>query len=349
MHIDKKRYTILMLIICFIISVANGIFYYRFRALYNQEGDLYNREEVLAREKNTLSEDIETLNKDKEELIKMQNEVEAREEILKNKEEEIKVKEKEFADKEKGLKDKEEAIKQKEEELKEKEADLEKKLLANRPKNPESSRGDMVAYLTFDDGPSVNTERILDILEENNMKATFFVNGRIGFENTYLRIVNEGHKIGNHTYSHNYGEVYESEESFINSVNQLNDYLALLGISKPDIIRFPGGSNNTVSYGYGGEELMDRLVNEVVIEGYDYFDWNVSSGDANKSTEDKSIIMDNVKKGCVGKTNPVILFHDSAPKTTTADGLQEIIDYLREQGYSFGTLENGIGVKVKFK
>ncbi|MEG2936060.1 MAG: polysaccharide deacetylase family protein, partial [Clostridium sp.] len=180
-------------------------------------------------------------------------------------------------------------------------------------------------------------------------KATFFVNGHIGFENTYQRIVNEGHKLGNHTYSHDYGEVYSSIDSFFNSINKLNEYLSSLGIGGADIVRFPGGSNNTVSIQYGGADLMDKLVNQAVINGYDYFDWNVSSGDANKVTEDKDVIINNVKKGCAGKRNPVILMHDSAPKTTTADGLQEIIDYLKGQGYRFEILESGNGVPAKFK
>lgn len=223
-----------------------------------------------------------------------------------------------------------------------------KKLLTNRTKLNANGRGDMVVYLTFDDGPSANTEMILDILAANNIRATFFVNGHIGFENTYLRIVNEGHKIGNHTYSHNYEEVYSSVDSFFNSINQLNNYLASLGIKKPDIIRFPGGSNNTVSILYGGVDLMDRLANEVISRGYDYFDWNVDSGDANKITEDKDTIINNVINGCRGKKTPVILMHDLATRITTVEALQEIIDCLKGQGYSFGVLENGIGVPAKF-
>lgn len=324
-----------MLILCCIISISSWMFYYKLENINNRDRDIIQREAVVAKDKEKLNVEREVLNKDKGDLDKLKGEA--------------KVKEKEIANKDKELKDKEEELKQKEIELKAKEEEVEKKLIANRTKPSTTGGSDRVAYLTFDDGPSANTQKILDILAANKIKATFFVNGHIGFESTYLRMVNEGHKIGNHTYSHNYSEVYSLEDGFFNSVNQLNNYLASLGISKPDIIRFPGGSNNTVSYQYGGSALMGRLVNSVVNSGYDYFDWNVSSGDASKPTADKESIISNVKSGCTGKKTPIILMHDSAPKTTTAESLQEIINYLRAQGYSFGTLEKGIGVSAKFK
>lgn len=330
-----------MMIICFAISVSSSIFVLKLKDVNKKEQDVIQRENSMVENQKALKSEKEALNKDKEAIEKLEEEVKIKEDDLKLNEENLNKKEQE-------LKDKEETLKQKEAELKAKEEEIEKKLAANRPKSPNNG-GDMVAYLTFDDGPSANTERVLDILAVNNIKATFFVNGHIGFESTYQRIVNEGHNIGNHTYSHDYGEVYSSADNFFNNINKLNEYLSSLGIGKPDIIRFPGGSNNTVSIQYGGAYFMDKLVNEAVINGYDYFDWNVSSGDANKTTEDKNAIINNVKNGCAGKRSPVILMHDSAPKTTTADALQEIIDYLKRQGYSFGVLENGIGVPAKFK
>lgn len=348
LHIDKKRYIILMMIICFVISASSSILFLKIKDANAKERDVVHRESIIEKDQKDLTDEKAELDKEKEAIEKLKDEVKSKEDELKVKESDLKTKEDNLNKKEQELKDKEEALKQREAELKAKEEEIAKKLAANRPAPPNNG-GDMVAYLTFDDGPSANTERILDILAANNIKATFFVNGHIGFENTYQRIVNEGHKIGNHTYSHDYGEVYSSIDSFFNSINKLNEYLSSLGIGGSDIIRFPGGSNNTVSVQYGGVDLMDRLVNQAVINGYDYFDWNVSSGDANKITEDKEVIINNVKKGCAGKRNPVILMHDSAPKTTTADGLQEIIDYLKGQGYSFGTLENGIGLHVKFK
>lgn len=315
-------------------SLASFGYYTKIESLNKKESDLISREEALAKDKENLKKDKDALAKEKDETAKLEADLKAKDEGLTNKENELKAKE--------------EALNQKEIELKEKEEKIEKKLLANRPPKPSVSGGDMVAYLTFDDGPSANTERILDILAANNIKATFFVKGTIGFDSTYQRIANEGHKIGNHTYSHNYGGVYSSVDGFYNSLNQLNNYLSSLGIDKPDIIRFPGGSNNTVSYQYGGQGFMETLVNDVVSSGYDYFDWNVDSGDALKVTNDKSSIVNNVISGCSGKTTPVILFHDSSPKTTTVDALQEIIDYLKGQGYSFGVLQNGLNVSSKF-
>lgn len=349
MHIDKKRYIILMLIICFVISVSNSVFFFKLKEVNNKEQDIIHRENVIGENQIELKAEKEALDKEKAGVEKLKEEVNTKEEELKVQESELKGREEEISKKEQELKDKEEALKQKEAELKAREEEIAKNIAANRPNPPNNGGGDMVAYLTFDDGPSANTERILDILAANNIKATFFVNGRGGRESTYLRIANEGHKIGNHTYSHDYSEVYSSREQFLNSVNQLNDYLGALGIAKPDIIRFPGGSNNQVSIPYGGADLMDMLVSDVMAYGYDYFDWNVSSGDASKITEEKGVIVNNVINGCKGKSNPVILMHDSGPKTTTAEALQEIIDYLRGQGYSFGVLENGIGVPAKFK
>lgn len=337
-----------MMMICFVISVSSSIFFFKLKDVNEKAQDVVHRESIIEKDQKDLTEEKAELDKDKEDIEKLKVDVKTKEDELKSKESDLKAKEDNLNKKEQELKDKEESLKQKEAELKEKEEEIAKKLAANRPK-PSNNGGDMVAYLTFDDGPSANTERILDILAENNIKATFFVNGHIGFESTYQRMVNEGHKIGNHTYSHDYGEVYSSIDSFFNNVSKLNEYLSSIGIGKPDIIRFPGGSNNTVSIQYGGTDLMDRLVNQAVINGYDYFDWNVSSGDANKITEDKAVIINNIKNGCVGKRNPVILMHDSAPKTTTADGLQEIIDYLKGQGYIFGVLESGNGVPAKFK
>lgn len=346
LHIDKNRYISLMLIICFIISVSSSIFFFKLKEVNSKEQEVIKRENILQEGQKEIDEEKEALSKEKKDIEKLKVEVNAKEEAVKNIEAELKIKQEDMSKKEQELKDKEAGLKQKEEELKAREDELVKKLEATRPKPP---GGDMVAYLTFDDGPSANTERILDILAANNIKATFFVNGHIGLESTYLRIVNEGHKIGNHTYSHDYSDVYSSTDNFFYNINRLNEYLASIGIGKPDILRFPGGSNNTVSVQYGGADFMDRLVNETVLNGYDYFDWNVSSGDASKITEDKNVIIRNVEKGCQGKRNPVILMHDSVPKTTTADALQEIIDYLKGQGYSFGVLENGTGVGAKFK
>lgn len=195
-----------------------------------------------------------------------------------------------------------------------------------------------VAYLTFDDGPSVNTLSVLKILKTNNIHAVFFVNGRPEYSYIYRQIVEQGNEIGNHTYSHEYNEVYASADSYNNDVERLNNFLSSLGISRPIFMRFPGGSNNTVSYKYGGKNLMTELISEENSKGYIYVDWNVDSGDADKVTEPKEYILNKVKNEAKGQDSIIILFHDAPAKTTTVEALPEVIDYLKAQGYTFELL-----------
>lgn len=222
---------------------------------------------------------------------------------------------------------------------KEKKPSKQSKQPATSQNDNEKSNSEKIAYLTFDDGPSVNTVQILDILKQYNIIATFFVNGNASMKDLYKRIVNEGHSIGNHTYSHNYKSIYSSIDEYMADMNKLNDFLKEVTGVTPTIVRFPGGSNNTVSHKYGGEEIMKEIVRAVVDEGYQYFDWNVSSLDAEKVKQDKDIIVNAVLEGAKDKTQAVILMHDSAPKTTTAEGLPEIIEGLIQQGFIFKTLD----------
>lgn len=126
------------------------------------------------------------------------------------------------------------------------------KLMSNIDKENETYKGKMkhikIAYLTFDDGPSKNTREILKILKENDIKATFFVNGHPGLEDLYKDIAKDGHVIANHTYSHDYKKVYMSPENFEKDIKKLDKYIEETVGQKPShIIRYPGGSNNTIS------------------------------------------------------------------------------------------------------
>ncbi|MEG2936198.1 MAG: polysaccharide deacetylase family protein, partial [Clostridium sp.] len=174
LHIDKKRYIILMMIICFVISVSSSIFFLKLRDVNKKEQDVVHRESIIDKDQKDLTDEKAELDKDKEDIEKLKEEVTTKEDELKIKESDLKTKEDNLNKKEQELKDKEESLKQKEAELKAKEEEIAKKLAADRPKPPNNG-GNMVAYLTFDDGPSANTERILDILAANNIKATFFV------------------------------------------------------------------------------------------------------------------------------------------------------------------------------
>lgn len=208
------------------------------------------------------------------------------------------------------------------------------------PKTNGTNSGNKTAYLTFDDGPSINTIRILDTLKANNIKATFFVNGKTSSDSIgiYQRIVNEGHAIGNHTYSHEYSYIYKNKVNFFQDVDKLNALLeSKVGITTK-LFRFPGGSNNTVSHKYGSTGLTKEIAAELKSRGYVYFDWNVDSTDASVSKQSKEKIVKNVLSNSTGKNSAIILMHDSKPKTTTADALQPVIDGLKERGFKFDKL-----------
>ncbi|MBL4936733.1 polysaccharide deacetylase family protein [Clostridium sp. YIM B02515] len=218
-------------------------------------------------------------------------------------------------------------------------------------KNKQSSSNsilDKTAYLTFDDGPSDNTIKILDILKENNIKATFFVNGHPESKKIYQRIINEKHTIGNHTYSHDYAALYKTIEDFDKDKQKLDDLIAQITGKKPSILRFPGGSNNHVSFSYGGSDFMDKLTKHIKQSGIKYFDWNVDSTDASVATQDKDKIIAEVLKGSKNKKQAIILMHDSSPKTTTVLALPSIISGLKTQGYKFSTLSDEV-TAVQFK
>ena len=202
--------------------------------------------------------------------------------------------------------------------------------------NPISTK--RVAYLTFDDGPSVNTEKILDILDKYNVKATFFVIYHSKMEDRYKAIVERGHTIALHAYSHDYEKVYASESAYFKDLAKIHDYVEKITGVDSHIIRFPGGSSNTVSNKYC-KGLMKKLKPDVVEKGFIYHDWNVSSGDASGNNVKASKLIANIKKGTGKKSTINVLMHDTGKsKRTTVEALPEIIEYLRSQGFEFEAL-----------
>lgn len=191
------------------------------------------------------------------------------------------------------------------------------------------------AYLTFDDGPSANTIKILDFLKANNIKATFFVIGKENMDDVYKRIVDEGHTLAIHSNTHDYKAIYQNVDTFMEDINTLADHLEKVTGVRPTVMRFPGGSNNTVSNRYGGEGLMDQIIETVNEVGYTYFDWNVDSMDASASHQDKNVIINSVLNQASNKKHACILMHDAAAKTTTVDALPQIVAGLRKKGFVF--------------
>ncbi|WCN37990.1 polysaccharide deacetylase family protein [Aneurinibacillus uraniidurans] len=208
------------------------------------------------------------------------------------------------------------------------------------PSSHSQAKIQKIAYLTFDDGPSANTRSILRILAAYNVRATFFVTGKntSSGRELYRLIRRGGHSIGLHSYSHNYRYIYSSPQAFQNDFVQLDKLIQASIGYQPDIIRFPGGSNNHVSWKYGGKDLMVMLTKQKLNEGYQYFDWNVDSTDASVHRQKRERIVQAVLNGSRGKQKAIILMHDSPAKITTVQALPQIIEGLRKQGFTFAPL-----------
>ncbi len=193
------------------------------------------------------------------------------------------------------------------------------------------------AYLSFDDGPSSTTSDILDILEEYDVKATFFILGCTMTEEgkeCMKAMVKQGHAIGIHTYSHNRKKIYSSVEAFLDDFYQ--DYQLIYEITgvKVNIFRFPWGSSNTYNKG-----VMKELIAEMERRGFTYYDWNVSAEDS-IGTPTKYKIKRNIMKDLVRFNDPIILMHDASVNKVTAKTLPDVIELIIENGYGFDTLNN---------
>ena len=187
-----------------------------------------------------------------------------------------------------------------------------------------SDSGIRRVYLTFDDGPSSN--KILDILNEYGVKATFFVCGNERYMEEYQRIADEGHTLGMHSYSHKFREIYQSTEAFLDDMNRLHDYLYEVTGVDSKIVRFPGGSSNTICE----KDVMQDLIAYLSQEGMPYFDWNVSSGDAASSYISAERIAKNVLDNVWKYDSVIILMHDASNKDTTVEALPMIIEKILE-------------------
>ncbi len=189
------------------------------------------------------------------------------------------------------------------------------------------SEGDITkVYLTFDDGPSTNTDEILDILKQYDVKATFFVTGKTQeiYHPLYQRMVREGHTLGMHSYSHRYNEIYASKEEFVADLEKLQEFLYDTTGVWSRYYRFPGGSSNQVS-DVPMAELTDYLEQEDIF----YLDWNVSCGDATGRKLSPRQMADNVIYNVEKYHTAVVLLHDASDKTTTVEALPLIIEQLQ--------------------
>ncbi len=199
--------------------------------------------------------------------------------------------------------------------------------------------GGRVCFPTFDDGPSPNTDRILEVLDQYGVKATFFVvgTGRTAANRERMRrIAAAGHTLAMHSWSHDYKKVYASVEAFLEDAYQLYQYIYEVTGQYPRIFRFPGGSINGYNRG-----VYQEIIAEMTRRGFVYFDWNASAQDATLYPRSPSAIASDCLRG-VGRDLVVVLAHDSAARGTTVDALPAIIQGYQNAGYTFAALHPGV-------
>lgn len=197
------------------------------------------------------------------------------------------------------------------------------------------------AYLTFDDGPSENTEKILEILRNNNIKATFFViTGEYNSKNLDMlkKINEEGHSIGIHSHSHDFKKIYDSVESFLEDINNVSNAIYEKINIRPNILRLPGGSINEYN-----KDIYQDIIDELEKRKLQYYDWNVSFEDAKKSTSIEEIIQSAMYGIEQNKDkNIIMLAHDQTKNSIALEALEKVIDVLESNGYSFSRIDNSV-------
>lgn len=191
--------------------------------------------------------------------------------------------------------------------------------------------GDKVIYLTFDDGPDPeHTAKILDILKENNIKATFFVLGTEinKYPDLLKRAYDEGHAIGNHSYNHIYRELYQSEHTYIEQLHHNDDIIKSVIQVRPHISRAPGGSAGSFTKAYW------RLLKE---QGYIEVGWNISSGDASSAKAEQILknIIQQTQENTFLWSHAILLMHDGKGHAETVKALPRIINFYKEKGFDF--------------
>ncbi|MFJ7753883.1 polysaccharide deacetylase family protein [Peribacillus muralis] len=204
-----------------------------------------------------------------------------------------------------------------------------------------SKENQKIAYLTFDDGPSLNTMDILDILDRYHVKATFFV---MGNEEPYAKkgyeeMISRGHALALHSYTHDYAIVYQSPEGFFQDLNRLESKLQKEFGIKSRIVRLPGGSNNLLRHQAATRPIINGILQQLTEKGYTYVDWNIDSTDGISPSISEQQIISSVQKGTKGQKHVNILLHDINSMKNTVKALPDIIEFLKKEGYSFDTID----------
>lgn len=190
-------------------------------------------------------------------------------------------------------------------------------------------------YLTFDDGPSDRTDEVLEILERQNVKATFFVVGKSdeAAKQRMRAIVEGGHALAMHSYTHDYKKIYASVEAYLDDMYKIFCLIRDTTGEAPTMFRFPGGSINAYNY-----NIYQEIMAEMLRRGFIPYDWNASSGDAVQKAATAATITNNIVTGAKRTHRGIVLMHDSQPKRETVQGLESAIVQLKEAGYAFDKL-----------
>ena len=186
-------------------------------------------------------------------------------------------------------------------------------------------------FLTFDDGPSQYTEKLLDVLAQYNVKATFFATTGANHLDILPKIAVAGHSIGNHTTNHDYKTLYASEVSFLDAVREMEQIILDQTGSRSTLFRFPGGSAS-IDHHAPQKGMAHRLTALVQDHGYRYFDWDLDSRDT-ADAKTPGAVYRNVISGVRGRTKTVVLQHDI--KKFSVDAVEAIIVWGLKNGYTF--------------
>lgn len=199
-----------------------------------------------------------------------------------------------------------------------------------------AKQGDKVVYLTYDDGPSELTPKLLDVLDEQGVKATFFVMAQgksVEDCKTWLKMIaDRGHTLGVHTYTHQYKQIYASPQSFLEDFKKMHDLIYEATGQKITVFRFAGGSVNAYN-----QATCKAIIDEMTRRGYTYFDWNVDCGDSNVKNKGRDIY--SITVGAIkNHEKSIVLMHNSKAKADTVAQTAAIIKEAKKNGYRFDVL-----------
>lgn len=203
-----------------------------------------------------------------------------------------------------------------------------------KDKAKKANPNEKIVYLTFDDGPSLLTDQVLGILKNEEVPGTFFVLGQQAkrYPEVIQRIVGAGHVLGNHSYNHDYNELYDSFGHFWKQIKGTEEVLREITGSRTSLVRAPGGT-----YGHFDKTYFDLMAQA----GYKVFDWNIDSGDSKRKGVPSSEIVSNVVSA-KQKNEVIVLMHDGAGHAETVKALPDIIKFYKKKGYAFRTLTSNM-------